>query len=238
MTHYLIEYRFQGKAKAQIRKMIYDLDNKFKLGFSSLKRPIPHISLAGPLSTSNERKLVRDFKELCDATPLCSFRINGFGSFKDSRVVYIDISPSENFDNFRWELAQKLMPYCRLKDHDCIKDFQYHATLAMKLNHQQFKAVKTYIEKQNPLKFKQFLIRAAIIKNSKILYEYDFLQRKLLNRNEALDIGRTNTTLQLLNDFFAGKYDPNKKLNSKCRTQSPKSSSSNILRKLKEFFKL
>lgn len=33
----------------------------------------------------------------------------------------------------------------------------------------------------------QRLLRVTLLKNGKILYEYDFLQRKLFNRNQSLN---------------------------------------------------
>ena len=160
MTHYLIEYRFQGRAKLDIRQMIFKLDNKFHLGILKSKRPIPHITFTGPLTTNNEARLVRDFTSLCKSTYFCSFKVNGFGHFKNSRVVYIDIVPSQKLDEFRWNLAQKLMPYCTLRDFDYKREFKFHATLAMNLDHQDFTSVKNYIETQDPPKFKHYLIRA------------------------------------------------------------------------------
>jgi hypothetical protein len=155
--------------------------------------------------------LIKDFTTLCQSTPFCSFKVNGFGHFKDSRVVYIDIVPSETLNVFRWNLSQKLKTYCTLRDFDYKKDFEYHATLAMRLDHQDFRAIKSYIEKRDPPKFKHYLIRATILKNSKILCEYDFLQRKLLNRSNALDRKKLAKTMSLLADFFKCKCDPYRK---------------------------
>jgi hypothetical protein len=212
MTHYLIEYRFQGKAKSEIKQMIFDLDKKFHLGFVKSKK-IPHISFAGPLATNDETRLIKDFISLCKNTQFCSFKVDGFGFFERTKVVYINIIPSEKLEKFRWALSQKIMKYCTLRDFDYKKDFEFHATLAMKLDDQNFLAIKRYIEHQNSPQFKHFLIRATIIKNSRILCEYDFLQRRVLTREEALSRGQLAITMKLLNDFFEGNYDPNQNLN-------------------------
>lgn len=210
MTHYLIEYRFLGKAQSEIRKMIYELDYKCRLRFFSSKRPIPHITFSGPLTTNNESRLVRDFTELCKVTPFCSFKMKGFGVFENPRVAFINIVPNEGLKEFRWTLAQHLMPYCTLRGFDYKKDFKFHATLKMGLNHEQFRSVKFYINMQEPPIYNHFLIRATIIKNQKILCEYDFLQKRLLSRHEALDKKQYAKTMKLLHDFFDGKYDPNR----------------------------
>jgi len=52
MVHYLIEFRFHGKAKYEIKKLVYEINRKFRL---RTKRAIPHISLAGPFYTNDEK---------------------------------------------------------------------------------------------------------------------------------------------------------------------------------------
>ena len=82
----------------------------------------------------------------------------------------------------------------------------------MKLSPSQFSTVKDYVEILDPPTYKQFLLRATLIKNSKILYEYDFLQRRMLSRREAKSRTGMAQTKKLLEDFFAGRYDPNSPL--------------------------
>ncbi len=237
MTHYLIEFRFQGKEKAEIKQKIYALDKKFNLGFVKSKKPIPHISLAGPLTTNKERKLIQDFESICSSTPFCSFKVNGYGFFEEKGVVYIRIDPSEKLKLLRWELSQRLAPYCELKDFDHEKEFIFHATLALKLSGPEFRKIKRHIEESENPKFKQFLVRATLIKNQRILCEYDFLQRKLLTRSEALDRNQYSHTMRLLREFFAGKYDPDQNLGTYSAintSEKPSSQKTTTLQKIKE----
>ncbi len=211
-ANYLIEYRFQGSSKHDIRKMILRLTNKFHLHYAQPKRPVPHITLAGGFTANNEKQLVKDFASHCAATPLCRFTVNGFGYFHNPRVVFIDINPSDKLKQFRWDLAQRLQRYCNLKSYDYQEDFAFHATLALHLGASDFAKVRRYIDSQPKPKYKHYMIRATLLKNGKILCEYDFLQRRLLNRSEALDGRLLSRTFQLLDDFFKGNYDPNVKL--------------------------
>ena len=71
MAHYLIEFRFNGKAKYEIKRIVYEINRKFNL---RTKRAIPHISLAGPFYTDNEKKLIRDFNQLCSKNPFWAAR--------------------------------------------------------------------------------------------------------------------------------------------------------------------
>ena len=74
MTHYLIEFRFQGSAKREIKKLIYDVDRKFRLGFARKKRPIPHVTIVAPFSTRNQKRLVHDFKKICSNYDFIKFK--------------------------------------------------------------------------------------------------------------------------------------------------------------------
>jgi 2'-5' RNA ligase len=206
---YLIEFRFQGIAKSEIKQLAYHLISKFNLDSN---RPIPHVTFAGPLSSRDERKLIQDFVEVCSKTPFCSFRIFGYDFFEDSRVVFIRIDPSENLKEFRWNLSRTIQPYCILQPHDYKKEFVFHATLAMKLTPQKFQRIRQYILKFHPPSYTHFLIRATLVKKQRILCEYDFLQRKVLARNQALDRRYLETDRELLQKFFAHSHNPDERL--------------------------
>lgn len=61
MTHYLIDIRLMGSVKQQIRDLSNHLQQKFNPGD---KRVIPHITLVGPFSTRDEKKLIEDFTRI------------------------------------------------------------------------------------------------------------------------------------------------------------------------------
>ncbi len=202
MTHYLIEFRFFGKAKGEAKSLIWEINKKFRI--RPPHRPVPHVSLAGPFNTRNQRNLVSDFKGLCKKHGVMGFKVVGYNTFEDNRVVYIDINPSDQLDKFRWELARAIKPYCYLKSYDLERKFHFHATIAMKLSPSKFKAVKKYISKKPKPNYKHILLRAAIIKNSKILYEYDFMLKRLFNRNEAKSRAILTQTFDRLKKYFDG----------------------------------
>ena len=60
MTHYLIDIRLMGFVKRQIRHLSDQLQQKFNLGDNQV---IPHITLAGPFSTHDEKKTHRRFHQ-------------------------------------------------------------------------------------------------------------------------------------------------------------------------------
>ncbi|MCX6696652.1 MAG: 2'-5' RNA ligase family protein [Methanoregula sp.] len=212
MNNYLIEIWFRGKAKGEIKRLIYQIDNKFSLGITQDKRPIPHITLCGSISTDNEAKLVKDFIRICSETPMTYFQIIGYGVFDSTNVVFINVNPSDKLADFRWKLSKTIQPYCQLGSFDYGKNFNFHATLAMHLPDYKFAQIKDYIRRLEEPRFKHFVIRMTLLKNGKILYEYDFLLRKTLNRYEALDKKIFGRTMELLQKYFEGTYDPDKRI--------------------------
>ena len=143
MEHYLIEFRFQGTAKYELKKLIWDVDKKCGIGNTRRKRPVPHISLVAPFQTRNERKLIQDFYDVCSKKPLMKFTVNGFNTFENNRVLYVDINPSEKLDSFRWDLSKRLQPYCELQPIDYERKYYFHSTVAMKLSPQKFNQLKS-----------------------------------------------------------------------------------------------
>jgi len=229
MVHYLIEFRFHGKAKYEIKKLVYEINRKFRL---STKRTIPHITLAGPFYTNDEKRLIGDFNRLCSKNPLMNFEIDGFSAFENSRVVYLDVKPSKELEEFRWNLSQTLKPYCQLRPFDYEKDFAFHATIAMKLPDEKFSVIKNYIKKKSKLNFKHVMVRATLLKGEIILREYDFLLRRPLVRGLAKDKRVYTKTLDLLKAYFEGKYNPNEFVGESIKIKKKK-----FFEKLKDIFR-
>lgn len=185
MTRYLIDIRLMGPVKRQIRTLSNRLQETFNIGD---QLTAPHITLAGPFSTDDEVRLVHDFSGICKSqTAIPKYDVGGYGFFDDARAVFVTISPDENLRRFRYQLSQALAPYCTLRsyDLDSAEAFRFHATLAMKLDWLTFQRIKWYFRKQVPVVFCHHPIRATLLKNSRILCEYDFIQDRMLTRAQA-----------------------------------------------------
>jgi len=209
MANYFIEFRFQGKAKRELRGLISDIDRKFRLGSLKNKRARHHITLVAPFKTRNQKRLVKDFKEVCQKYDRIKFKINGYGTFDPARVVYVNIDPSKKMVSFRNELLNRLKKYIRLGNTDIFrflgvfkinKKYNTHSTIALKLNNDKFKRIKEYVSKRRNIAYDHVMIRATLIKEGKILYEYDFLQEKMLNRNQARSKGGLAKSIGLLRE--------------------------------------
>lgn len=208
MAKYLIEFRFLGKAKYEIKKLVHDVNNKYKL---STKRAVSHITLVGPFDTNNERKLIQEFESFCKNFPLMDFEIDGFNTFEDTKVVYLEVKPSEELKEFRWTLSKKLQSFCNLNSYDYERDFIFHSTIAMKLPHHKYSDLNEYVKNISKIRFKHKMIRVTLLKNGLILREYDFLLKKSLKRNEAKSKQIYLKSMEILNGKLKSFHE--KKIN-------------------------
>ena len=198
MTRYLIDIRLMGSVRHQIRTLSDHLQEKFSIGN---KRVVPHITLAGPFSTSDEEKLVEDFTRICtDQKEIPKYEVGGYGFFDDTRVVFVTITPDETLKQFRYQISQALSPYCSLRDYDwdSAEEFRFHATLAMKLDWLTFRRIKWYFRVQESVIYRHHPIRATLLRNSKILCEYDFIQERMLSRAQALSRATMKRDFEIL----------------------------------------
>ncbi|PIN86885.1 hypothetical protein COV19_02665 [Candidatus Woesearchaeota archaeon CG10_big_fil_rev_8_21_14_0_10_44_13] len=232
MGNYLIEFRFQSKRiRTYLKGMIYEINRRFGVG---KRKHIPHITLVGPIITNNEGRLISDFARVCSQTKVMKFKGEGFGTFDNNRVVFVDIGATDKLNEFRINLVEALRPYCKLQSQDKKKEkdrFKYHSTLAMKLNQSEFDSIKTYIRNKPAPEFKQIVMRITLLKGGKILREYDFMQKRLLKRRQALNKMILRNSKELLRRFIEGKYDPNERLKQAIEYKQP-----TLWDKIKSFF--
>lgn len=195
---YLIEFRFQGYAKKYLKSHIWAVSKKFKVAGITHKRVVPHISFVGPFKTKNEKRVVSRFLAVCKKYEWVNFYLKGFDHF-ENRVIYVDVHPSSKMEEFRTDLFHSLESDIYTVDTDFVKPFAFHSTIAFKDIQNKFEKIWGYINSTGqPKKINQVLLRVTILKNGKILYEYDFLQKRLLNRNQARNKEIFKKTLQLL----------------------------------------
>lgn len=207
MTHYLIDIRLMGSVKHQIRSLSNHLNEKFNLGD---KLVVPHITLAGPFSTQNEQQLIEDFTTICTSQKeIPHYEVGRYGFFDDTRVVYVTITPDETLKQFRYQLARAISPYCSLRNYDLdnADDFQFHSTLAMKLDWITFQRIKWYVHGQERVIYRHHPIRATLLRNSKILCEYDFVQERMLSRAQALSKATRMRDFDILKVWTDGKWE-------------------------------
>ncbi|MDO9324271.1 MAG: 2'-5' RNA ligase family protein [Methanoregula sp.] len=207
MTHYLIDIRLMGSVKHQIRNLSNHLAEKFRLGE---KLVMPHITLAGPFSSEDENKLVEDFTRICkNQTQIPKYEVGPYGFFDETNVVYVTITPDETLKQFRYQLSLAISPYCSLRRYDleAADEFRFHATLAMKLDWLTFQRIKWYFRNQKTVVYRHHPIRATLLRNSKILCEYDFVQERMLSRAQALSKATMMRDFDILKVWTDGEWE-------------------------------
>jgi len=191
---YLIEFRFSGYAKETIKELKNNISKRFKV---TRKKIVPHITLVGPLHIGNEELLIDAVNDVCKKYELVKFNLDGFDNF-ENRVIYVKIKPSEELKKLREELADKLGKWADLSKFDHDKKFTFHSTLVLKDISRKFDKIWEYLQTWKIPEMDQYVLRVTIIKNSRILAEYDLLQRKMLDRKKSLDRDMYKKTIKIL----------------------------------------
>lgn len=197
-TSYLIEIRMFGKAKYDVRELILRTGKQFNIQIS---RPVPHITLVGGFSTRYEDRLIKDFRSMCCGVGIIGYVIEGIDVFSDTGVVYLDVQPSNELIIFRRELRDRLRKYCTLSEWDFVEPFEFHSTIVAHIDQDKIRAINRHISHDQ--RYSHRMLRATLLKDGKILAEYDFLLKRLLSRREALSkqvLDKTKIALCNLNN--------------------------------------
>ena len=195
--HYLIEFRFSGYAKKSIRELRMNISKQFG---TSKRKLVPHITMAGPLYTRDEARLIKEVVDICKKYDQIKFKLDGFSHFED-RVIYVKIKPSPELVNLRADIAKQLNKFCETTTHDVDdKEYTFHATLVMKDIAEKFDKIWNYVQTWKIPELEQHVPRITIIKNQRILAEYDLVLKKLLTRNQALDRDIFKKTMEKIKD--------------------------------------
>ena len=205
-TDYLLELRLSGSARKYVKDIVFDVARKFDVRGVTRNRVVPHVTIIGPIKTTNEQKLIHEIIETCMKYDLMTIKFSGFTSFGNwlfgNRVLAIKIEQSSELELLRIELVAKLSGFCQLSKFDTRK-WKPHATIAFKDIDKKFGQIKAYLENRSCPEIQHYVLRITLLKNARILCEYDFLQHRTLNRDEALNRENKKMTIMLLKKRIA-----------------------------------
>jgi hypothetical protein len=206
-NNYLLEFRLSGTARKYVKDVALDVSREFGVKGLTRNRVVPHVSLIGPIKTNNEQKLIHGIIETCTKYDLMTIKFNGFTSFGNwlfgKRVLAVKIEPSHNLELLRTEIVEKISGFCQLTKFDTGK-WKPHATIAFKDIDKKFGQIKEYLENRSCPEIQHYVFRITLLKNTRILREYDFLQRRALTRNEALNGEIKRLSIRLLREKKRG----------------------------------
>ncbi|MBM4137725.1 MAG: 2'-5' RNA ligase family protein [Nitrospira sp.] len=188
LTGFLIEFRLHGYAKEYSKDLILDVARKFRVRGVTKNRAVPHITLYGPSETDDIRRVISQVVAVGQRYTLVPFNIKGFDYFdKEGKVIYLDIAPSPELEQLRWELAQSLSKISTSKSMDTKRRYAFHSTVAFKDIDKKFDKIWSYVKAREEPNINQYLLRITVLLRSRtILCEYDLVLKRLLNRREAL----------------------------------------------------
>ncbi len=202
-NNYLIELRLQGYAKRYAREMMDELVRKFHLRNALSAGGVPHITIYGPFTTDNQGRMVGTVIGVCRRYSVIPFKFQGFDHFNNpsNKVIFLDVAPSDELKQLRQDISNALRPITSSKSREDRKDkerFYFHSTIAFKNIDAQFTRIWQHLQSKREPDINQVVLRLTILRNGKILHEYDFMQRTLLSRSQALNRGVFRRTIQIL----------------------------------------
>ena len=77
----------------------------------------------------------------------------------------------------------------------------------MKLHWLTFQRIKWHFRRQESIIYRHHPIRATLLRNSKILCEYDFIQQRMLSRSQALSRATLKRDLDILKVWDEGRWE-------------------------------
>lgn len=187
MTSFYVGFRLRGYAKTHARSLIWDVSRRFRVRGMTRKRPVPHVTLYPGSSTRNMRDVIHAVEKAGREYTLVPFRIEGFGRFIDSRVIYLGIEASPTLKQLRAELTQELNRIVTTAPASTNLDYSFHATIAFKDLGSKFEPIWDYIRTKQQPHIDQYLLRIAVLgQGERLICEYDLVLKRILNRRQAL----------------------------------------------------
>ena len=174
------------------KEMMRDISKNIRTHFMGQRqrrqerRVVPHITLAGSLTTDDEAQLVQQTVAACKKFQKVKFKLAGFDRFRKN-VIYVKINPSPELISIQKEIAKRLNGFCKLSEYDLKSPFTFHGTLHMDKNGiDNFDKIWEFVNTYRIPEFDLLVARVTILKNSRILCEHDLILDRTLDRREAL----------------------------------------------------
>ena len=76
-----MEFRLSGSARKYVKETAFDVSRQFDVRGVTKNRIVPHITIIGPIKTSQEQKLINEIIETCMKYDLMTIKFSGFRSF-------------------------------------------------------------------------------------------------------------------------------------------------------------
>lgn len=199
MHQFIIEYRLRDESKEYARSTIFETAKKFDVpgrtnvtsskGHPRNRALPPHTVLYGMATTNDLRRVAEVVDIVASRYTLVPFKINKEIVNLHDKAVCFTITPSRLLDELRWELAKELNKFCDSKSYDRDRNFIFHVTIANVHDSMKIRRILSYLNKKKLRTFDLYINRLTILEDpiDQIVWEYDLVFHKWLNRDQAID---------------------------------------------------
>lgn len=193
MDKYHIGTRLKGDAKDYIKSLSLQTSRNYT-NIEDRKRVVPHMTFIRPFTINDEKEVINIFnKTLSKFTEPIIYNIIGLNTFeKPNRVLYADVEQNQEINEIIYSLENNLegkINYLHEKasSSEDKNNINLHFTVSSNIPDRDFEKIKSYLQSRNFKPLLHPLYRVYLLKNDRLLREYDFSLRRNLTSWDALD---------------------------------------------------
>lgn len=216
MIQFYVEFRFYGYPKRYLRSVIREIAQNFRVKGAIKERPVPHMTLYGPSTTNDIKKVFSAIENVGGQYSLIPLTICGFNwrHGPHGKVIAANITASRGLRNLRLDLARELSTISSPQPWDTEANFWFHSTVAFKDIDKKFNRIWRFVNARRKPSLEQYLTRITVLnKKRKIMREYDIVLQRWLKRWQVIPpIGnywkrKTKRALTRLEGFHSKKRE-------------------------------
>jgi ribosomal protein L37AE/L43A len=198
---YLVEIRTGGETKSTLRNLFSDVETEFAVD-GPRQHVVPHVPLFGRYDTDQGPAVKRSIVDVLSDFDVIPYRIDGFGAFENG-TVYVNVTPSIELVSLRERLSEELQSvtfgYPR---YDASGHFEFHIPVieADRIRETDPAAVLEYLQGRLDLRIDEYATRITNLSGDEMLWEYDLLQDRVLEPDEATSRASWRRTESLLDE--------------------------------------
>ena len=173
---FYVAFRLHGYAKEYAKWAMARTHSKAKSLGIRKQRPVPHITLFGPAHANSLRRVIAEVEKIGRKYTLVPFKIDGLSRFDEpNKVIYLDIDPSPELEQFHRELAESLIWLStEYTEWDAKLRHKFHSTIGMFRTHDDSKFERLYTYAEDHCRLENFNQHKAslLVKLANIIKKY------------------------------------------------------------------
>jgi len=187
VAQYQVELRFAGYARECVRGLIFAASRRFGLRGVNRNNAVPRLTVFGPFTAFDDQKVMESVVEAASRFKLVTYNVRGFDHYSGGRswllfnqhmnVIYLDVQPSQELLDLRRCLADMLGQ--APNDAESGELYKFHAAVPFRNLGGKFDRVWSYLKENEEPNLLQRLVRVNVLKNGRLMCEYDFVNKKL-----------------------------------------------------------